>query len=364
MFHWMKRLLSNNTQSNSASSVSPATGSLGKARHLHTLSHDSEVMCLDISADGKLLAVGAFKTIRVWNLKDGKSPFALPVPAEAVHVSAVRFSANSDCIVAIGEGKVGEGTGCFWRLVDKRQVRLPSAPPGPLTSLAVSSDGCYAACGSAAGVGVWSLPGGTLLKTFSLENGHLVFSPDSKLLVADESRNVIFISLPDGGVLKQFPVASKIINDLTVSADGQLLVSGAWDKAIRLWSIPDGHSVGCIEGLDEPPETLAITPDSRVLVGGFGKSIRLWSVPDCKRLTTIGGYQETVRDICIRGDSKLLAIRSGEIVELRRIPDGELLESLKYKSGFNCLGFTPDGRTLATRSDRQTIDLWDVSEVG
>ncbi|MEO0971189.1 MAG: hypothetical protein AAFX80_23470 [Cyanobacteria bacterium J06639_18] len=60
-----------------------------------------------------------------------------------------------------------------------------------------------------------------------------------------------------------------------MGADNQILVSGSYDKTIKLWNIQTGE---CLKTLDEHTNkisSVAITPDNQILVSGsYDKTIR------------------------------------------------------------------------------------------
>ena len=67
---------------------------------------------------------------------------------------------------------------------------------------------------------------------------------------------------------------------LAYTADGKYLVSGAFDKTVRVWDVAAGKETGKLEGHTDLVLTVAISPDGKkILSGSLDKSIRLWDFP-------------------------------------------------------------------------------------
>ena len=59
------------------------------------------------------------------------------------------------------------------------------------------------------------------------------------------------------------------VTSVAFSSDGRHLVSGSWDKSIRVWDAQTGQSiVDPIKGHDNWVTSVAFSPDSRQIVSG------------------------------------------------------------------------------------------------
>ena len=67
------------------------------------------------------------------------------------------------------------------------------------------------------------------------------------------------------------------VRSVAVSSDGQTLVSGSWDKTIKVWELSTGKLVRTLTGHENPVDSVAISPDGQTLVSGSDdKTIRVW----------------------------------------------------------------------------------------
>jgi hypothetical protein len=54
-----------------------------------------------------------------------------------------------------------------------------------------------------------------------------------------------------------------IVRSVAVTPDGQHIVSGSWDKTVRVWEASDGRELSVLRGHDAGVERVAVTPDGR-----------------------------------------------------------------------------------------------------
>jgi hypothetical protein len=69
-----------------------------------------------------------------------------------------------------------------------------------------------------------------------------------------------------------------VANSVAFSPDGARLVSGSWDKTLRLWDAKTGQPIGePWRGHEDEVRSVAFSPDgTRLVSGSFDKTLRLW----------------------------------------------------------------------------------------
>ncbi len=213
---------------------------------------------------------------------------------------------------------------------------------------------------------------GSLLQCRAALEGHesyvacLAISPDGWTLASGSTDKAVRLwSLPNGAPLKMLEEHEKTVKCLAISPDGRVLASGSVDHTVRLWSLPDGALLKTMKGHRNAVWCLAISTDGRMLASGsWDNTVRLWRLPDGASLKTLKGHSDTVRCLAISFDGRVLASGSWHnTVRLWGLPDGALLKTLEgHESYFNCLATSPDGRVLASGSVDHTVRLWSLPD--
>src|SRR5581483_5786705 len=104
-----------------------------------------------------------------------------------------------------------------------------------------------------------------------------------------------------------------------------------------------------LTGSQEGVESVAFSPDGKLLVsGGFDKAVRLWDLKTGKQLEPLGNHDHTVRSVAFSPDGKSVASAGlDQYLRLWKVPGGA--ELFKVDAGYlAAVAFSPDGKWLAT----------------
>lgn len=169
------------------------------------------------------------------------------------------------------------------------------------------------------------------------------------------------------------------VGAVAFSPDSKMLAGGSRDEKIRLWAVSTGKKIATFEGHVEGVPSVAFSPDGRTLAsGGADMTVRLWEVATGKNAATLRGHTNSVTSVEFSPDGKTLASgnsfmggetrRSAVTGEIRLwdMATGKNTAILQAGAGegFLSLAFSPDGKLLASGSERGTIRVWDLSTVG
>jgi WD40 repeat protein len=226
-----------------------------------TFQHPRVIFCIDISADGKLLASGSMNTVLIWGMDTGK---LVAGPFESYDfVTAIRFSPDSKKLA------VGMHAKTCLEVWDIQTQKLD------------------ARVGKKAGVGIpnnvvfWTKKG-TILAVFDFDD-HNVNSTG----VANPRTIYEFDTSTLETVGDPFEGHTYVIHELVLSSDGTLLASSSFDN-IRLWSIEPRQLLASFHVQHAMHlSNLIFSPDTRQLAYLAHHKIFICAIPP-DILTSIG----------------------------------------------------------------------------
>jgi WD40 repeat protein len=238
------------------------------ARLLQTLrGHTCAVTCIDLTKDGKVLVSGGGpddKTVKVWDLGNINAPRVLHTLK--AHVDAV------------------------W-------------------AVKISPDGMKAASASwDMTVMTWSMQSGEQLRTF---RGHkdkvwcVAWSPDSKLIASAGKDSDILVWEADTGMQAREPLrghSDKGVGCVTFNSTAGMIVSGGFDDcSILVWDLlKDGKATvrPRLQGHTDAVMGLSLSPDDKYVVSGsWDKTVRVWEVATGKLIRMLEGHTDVVKSV-------------------------------------------------------------------
>ena len=156
---------------------------------------------------------------------------------------------------------------------------------------------------------------------------------------------------------------SQSVNSLSVSPDGQMIVSGSNDTTVRLWR--SGGAPISTWQTSGRVRAVAFSPDGKTVatanVAGETSTIALWNVADGKVRLKID-VPDSISSIAFSPNGAFLAAGGHDgTAKIWNVQSGRLLRTLTGHQGWvNAIAFSPDSRTLASASEDGTVKLWDV----
>jgi WD40 repeat protein len=93
------------------------------------------------------------------------------------------------------------------------------------------------------------------------------------------------------------------------SPDSKQVMSGSYDKTVRLWDAATGALLQTLEGHTSLISSIAFSPDSKqVMSGSYDKTVRLWDAATGALQQTLEGHIRFIRSVAFSPDGKLLPI--------------------------------------------------------
>jgi WD40 repeat protein len=91
---------------------------------------------------------------------------------------------------------------------------------------------------------------------------------------------------------------SNWVTSIAFSLDGKVVMSGSYDKTVRLWDAVTGAPLQTLEGHSDWVTSVAFSPDGKVVVSGSDDNIvRLWDAVTGAPLQMLKGHSDTVASV-------------------------------------------------------------------
>lgn len=159
----------------------------------------------------------------------------------------------------------------------------------------------------------------------------------------------------------------ELVYTVAFSPDGKHLVSGAFDKELKLWDIATGKAVKTYAGTSGHTDlvlTTAISPDGRIIASGSkDNSIKLWDMPVSGEFRNYAGATAANMSQAITPDGGKLA--TGQVDGMIRIwntSDGKQIGQLDdAKAPVMSLAISADAKWLAAGTEQGKVFLYDLA---
>lgn len=155
---------------------------------------------------------------------------------------------------------------------------------------------------------------------------------------------------------------SNQVHSVAFSPDGQFLVSGASDYAVRGWNVRTSQSVGTLVGNLGRVNSVAFNPDGDLIAsGGFDNAIRVWKLPNGEPFHNLN-HSDWVFSVAFSPDSKVLASGGADKeIKLWNLETGEPVHTfLGHSHWVLSVAFSPDGESLISGSADKTVKVWSL----
>ncbi len=281
--------------------------------------------------------------LQTWNV-DARLSTGLPC------VYAAAFSPDGRDIVtgSGGEGNVGGGSVCFWRL--EHVLRYLGSPP--------------------------AAEAGPPLKATQLQRmrGHneyvltVAYAQGEKILASAGADRAIILWNPETAESRQTAkLHTDHVRQIAFSPDNTRFLTAGNDRVLRLWNTDTLAVEKTLTGHKEHVSSVVFLPDGkRAISGSDDKSVILWSLDKPEPLFTATMHKGVVSCLALSPDGKTLASAGGDNhVVLSEVQDNNLVpkHTLTGHIGeIRGLAFTPDGQYVISGSRDSTVRFWNTAD--
>lgn len=190
------------------------------------------------------------------------------------------------------------------------------------------------------------------------------FTPDDRQLVSGGYDKALRVwDIATGDCTAMFLGHEDYISCLDISSDGILVASGSGDSTIRIWDIKKGECLAVLKGHNKTIASLKFTPDGKkIFSAGKDKKIHIWNCQTWEQAGFLEGHENLVNSIAVSHDGKYLV--SGAWDNTVRLWDIESKKCLWISSAHSehvrCVAISPDSLKIASGSDDRSVRIWDL----
>jgi WD40 repeat protein len=280
------------------------------------------VTAVAFSPDNKLLAVGSYGQVVIWDMAEAKPVNLLTNVLGAVN--DLRFSPKGGILAVAGGQPSAKGDLRLYQISDWKLLAVLRGHDDVVFSVAFSPDGeSIASASFDHSVRLWNA------KTF-------------------ES-------------LKEYHHHSDFVYAVAFSGNGKQLASASKDRTVQLFDADTGKGIFTFSGMEQDVMTVAFHPDGKsILSSGFEAGIWWWNPQTGEKIKTTPGHSIATHELAISKDGKrIVSAGADRTVRTFDGSSGALLKTHAVGSSAYSVAISPSGKTIAAGTFDGMVRVWD-----
>jgi WD40 repeat protein len=192
----------------------------------------------------------------------------------------------------------------------------------------------------------------------------VAFSPDGKHVVSGSYDKTMRIwEMETGREVSRLEGNARGVTSVAFSSDGKHVVSGSYDETVRIWEMETGREVTKLEGHTDVVASVSFSPDGKhVVSGSYDCTVRIWETDTGREVTKLEGHTDFVRSVAFSPDGKHVVSGSDDMtVRIWETETGREVTKLEgHTDWVMSVAFSPDGNHVVSGSDDKTVRIWET----
>ncbi|MFC1878751.1 AAA family ATPase [Chloroflexota bacterium] len=345
-------------------------------REVNTLKgHTNRITAVTLTPDGQhIISRSRDHTLKVWNISTAlnaslfiggseRSKEVLTLQEQTSYITAMVVTPDGQHLVISSYDLYPLK---LLEVSSRRKVRKFQVHTRPITTLAVTSDGKNVISGCVdKTLKIWELESGRVVNTLK---GHtdeitaVVVTPDGQHIISgsrDHTLKVWNISAAlNAGIVRENELCSEKVRTLKghtdeitaveVTPDGKLVISGSYDKSLKVWDVATGREQRTLQGHKSGVTAVEVTPDgSHVISGSRVGTLKIWDVANIRKVHTLHGHTDRVNAVVVTPDgSHVISGSSDNTLKVWNVATGKCIANFQAEGSISDCAISPDGHTF------------------
>jgi WD40 repeat protein len=190
----------------------------------------------------------------------------------------------------------------------------------------------------------------------------VALSHDGKLVSGSYDKTLRIWDTASGQCLQVAYGHDDFLSAVAISPDQRLVASASADQTIKIWERESGRCLKTLSAGKVPASVCFAMNGTHLVAAGKDRLIRLWHVESGECLLTLRGHGNTINSVAVSQDgSKIVSGSWDHTVRLWDAQSGDCLRVFKgHEDHVRCVRISPDNRWLASSADDHTVKIWDM----
>jgi len=157
---------------------------------------------------------------------------------------------------------------------------------------------------------------------------------------------------------------SGTVSSLKFTPDGKYLISGCYDRSIKMWDVATGSEIRTFSGHIDCVSSIDISADGKYLVSAANKdNLKLWDLYTGKELMNFTGHVFDVKCVVFSPDGKRIASAAwDQSACIWDVKTGKAIYNIIPSDGYNyAISFSPDGNQIIFGGEKGVIHVCDAA---